>query len=64
LFKASSMSSSNSHSCCSGEILDLMSPRSGDGCTSVSLFLLGASFVDQLLDGGGKRWSGVHVPRR
>jgi hypothetical protein len=64
LFKASSMPSSHSHSCCFGETLDLVSPGSGDGCTSVSLYLLGALFLEQLLDGGGKRWSGVDVPRR
>ena len=30
---------------------------------SVSLYLLGASFLEQMLDRGCKMWSGVHLPR-
>jgi hypothetical protein len=62
LLRASSMQSSPIHSCCSGE-----NPRSGssgsyDGVAVGVALPLGHHF--QLLDGSGKRWCGVHLPRR
>jgi hypothetical protein len=64
LLKASSVQSSFTRSCCSEGNPRFGSPGLNDGGASVSLSLLGASFLEQLLDGGGKRWSGVHLPRR
>jgi hypothetical protein len=34
-------------------------PGSDDSGTFVLLYILRASFLEQLLDDGGKRWSGV-----
>jgi hypothetical protein len=63
LLKASPMESLSTQSCYFRGNRRSGSPGSDDGGALVSLSLLGSSFLDQLLVGGGKRWSGVHLSR-
>jgi hypothetical protein len=49
----------STHSYCSAGTLDLDLLDQTMATLSVSLTLLGASFWEQVLDGGSKRWSGV-----
>ena len=39
------------------------SPGSDDDGATCVVLPFGASFLEQLLDGGGSWWSGVHLPR-
>jgi hypothetical protein len=64
LMKKSPLQSLPTHSGCSGSNFRLETPGLHDGCTSVSLSLLRASFLEQPLVGGGEWWSGVHLKRR
>jgi hypothetical protein len=63
LLKASSMESSSTQSCYSRGTPRSGSPGSDDDGALVSLFLLGASFLEQLKVGGVKMWSGLHLSR-
>jgi hypothetical protein len=63
LLKASSMQSSSTHSCYFCGNPKSGYSRSDDGGVRYHTPSR-ASFLEQLLDGGGKRWSGVSLPRR
>jgi hypothetical protein len=60
--KALSSQSAATHSCCSGGNPRSGSPRSDDGDAICAVLPLVASFLEQLLDGGGLQWCGVHLP--